>query len=86
MLGMPERKTFYTLDEVAELLGVSRTTVGRLVRSGKLRVARLGQRTVRVSAEALGEFIKTQETTGPASFPHRHPRANGGDTSGGKDP
>lgn len=53
-----------TLDEAAQLLGVSRAYVNRLIRAGKLRVARIGQRTVRVSDEALRDFVRSQETTG----------------------
>lgn len=62
----------YTLDEAAQLLGVSRATIGRLVRAGKLRVARIGQRTVRVTDEALRDFLRDHETTGKESYPYRH--------------
>ncbi len=58
-------KLAYTLNETAELLGVSRAYVNRLVRAEKLRVARIGQRTVRVTDEALRDFLRSQETTGP---------------------
>ena len=69
---MTERKAVYTLDEVAELLSVSRPMVSRLIRSGRLRVARLGQRTARVTDEALSAFLEAQESTGPAPYPYRH--------------
>ena len=65
-------KPAYTLDQTAELLGVSRAYIGRLVRAGRLRVARIGQRTVRVTDEALRDFLRSQEQTGPASYPYQH--------------
>ena len=67
-----QKKQVYTLDETAELLGVSRAYIGRLVRAGKLRVARIGQRTVRVTDEALQDFLRSQERTGRASYPYQH--------------
>ena len=60
-------KVAYTLDEVAEVLSVSRAYVNGLVRAGKLRVARIGHRTVRVSHEALTDFLRDHEETGPRS-------------------
>ena len=70
-MAIPE-KPAYTLDEAAQLLGVSRAYIGRLVRAGRLRVARIGQRTVRVTDEALRDFLRSQEETGPASYPYSH--------------
>ena len=58
-------KLAYSLDEVAELLGVSRASVDRAIRAGKMRVARLGHRTVRVTDEALRDYLKAHEETGP---------------------
>ena len=60
-------KVAYTLDEVAEVLSVSRAYVNRLVRAGKLRVARIGHRTVRVSHEALTDFLRDHEEAGRKS-------------------
>ena len=61
---MEASKLAYTLNETAELLGVSRAYVNRLIRAEKLRVARIGQRTVRVTDDALRDFLRSQETTG----------------------
>jgi excisionase family DNA binding protein len=55
-------KPAYTLDEVAEALSVSRATITRLVSSGRLRASRIGHRTVRVSHEALMDFLREHET------------------------
>jgi len=57
-------KPAYTLDETARLLGVSRATVNRWIRSGDLRVSRLGHRTVRVTEEAIRDLLRARETTG----------------------
>lgn len=65
-------KPAYTLNETAELLGVSRSYVNKLVRDGKLRVARIGQRTVRVTDVALRDFLQAHETTGKESYPYRY--------------
>lgn len=70
-----QSKPVYTLNEIAELLGVSRASVGRFVRAGRLRVVRIGQRTVRVTDEALRDFLHSQEDTGRATFPYRHGRS-----------
>lgn len=75
-MTMPN-KPAYKLEEAAELLGVSRAYIGRLVRAGKLRVARIGQRTVRVTDEALRDFLRSQEQTGPASYPYSHRKEGG---------
>ena len=56
--------TVYTLDQVAEVLGVSVPTVRRFVKSGQLRAARLGWRTLRFSDEAVRDFLKSMEQTG----------------------
>lgn len=60
-------KVAYTLDEAAEVLGVSRATVNRLIRAGELRASRLGHRTVRVSHEALMDLLRSKEGEGAAS-------------------
>ncbi len=72
----------YTLEEVAELLGVSRAWVSDKVRKGQLRVARLGQRTVRVTDEALRDFLRAQEETGPSAYPYRHKGGSSGEQAG----
>jgi excisionase family DNA binding protein len=51
----------YTLDETAEALGVSRGAINRLVKEGKLRVSRLGHRTLRVSVDATRDCLRTLE-------------------------
>lgn len=47
-----------TVDEVAEFLGVSTRTVGRLMHTGKLGFHRVGIRAVRISPEALDKYLK----------------------------
>jgi excisionase family DNA binding protein len=44
-------------DEVAEVLGVSRLTVVRWVRAGKLKGQKLGKKTIRVKASDMEAFI-----------------------------
>src|SRR5438105_4775407 len=47
----PSARTYYNVSEVARLLGVSRVSVWRWISSGRLPVARLGHRTVRIRSE-----------------------------------
>ncbi len=46
-----------TYAEVAIATAVSKATVGRMVRSGRLESVRFGPRSVRVPAEALEVFL-----------------------------
>lgn len=43
----------YNINEAAALLHVSRMTIGRLIKSGRLSAIRLGHRTVRIRHEDL---------------------------------
>jgi excisionase family DNA binding protein len=54
-------KPAYSIGEVAELLGLHRATVSGLVNSGQLRSARLGHRTVRITHQALMDFLHQKE-------------------------
>lgn len=47
----------YTMSEAAYLMAMSKSTVKNLVRDEKLKVHRLGPRTIRISEEDLNEFI-----------------------------
>ena len=57
-------KPAYTLDETAQLLGVSRASINRWIRRGDLLVSRLGWRTVRVTHDAIKDLLRARETTG----------------------
>jgi excisionase family DNA binding protein len=59
MAGSPER-AWYSVAEVAQLLGVSRTTVWRWIRDGRLPARRVGPRTLRVERRVV-------EAAGPKS-------------------
>jgi len=48
------------LEGAAKLLGVSVSTIKRLVKSGRLRCARIGSRMM-FSASALSDFIQSAE-------------------------
>lgn len=47
----------YNTDEVAKILGVTRMTVTRYIKSGKLKSFRLGNRLIRITQEMLDEYI-----------------------------
>ena len=46
--------------EVADRLGVSVQTVGRLVDAGSLNGVRIGPRAIRVTAESVIRFVKAR--------------------------
>lgn len=52
---------FYSLEEVAELLGVNYQLIYRLVRSGDLPAIKIG-RIYRVTQAGLDEYLKAQNT------------------------
>jgi len=47
-----------TIDEVAQVLKVSKRTVYRWIESGDLKTARLGRKTYRVFESDLRKFLK----------------------------
>ena len=53
--------TFYSIREVAGLLGIHPATVSGFVSRGELRAARLGHRTVRITHGALMDFLRAKE-------------------------
>jgi len=57
---MPERKKLLRPEEVAELLQVSRRTVVRWLKEGRLKGVRVG-RLWRVREEDLGAFLSPEE-------------------------
>src|SRR5258708_32951594 len=46
-------RAYYSISQAAELLGVSRVSIWRWVRAGRLAVVRLGHRTARIKREDL---------------------------------
>src|SRR5713226_6436668 len=51
-------RTYYSIAEVAALLGVSRVSVWRWITAGRLPVTRLGHRTVRVKRDDLVRIVR----------------------------
>lgn len=49
----------YTVNEIADLLGISTRTVQRMVADGRLTAIDLGVRTTRISHAALNAFLNT---------------------------
>lgn len=58
--GASGTKFLYTSDEAAEALGLGRTTVYRLMRTGRLRSVKVGSNR-RITASALAEFVHALE-------------------------
>src|SRR5438046_4315320 len=51
-------RPFYSVSEAAALLGVSRVTVWRWIKSGRLSPTRLGHRTVRIPHEDMARLLR----------------------------
>ena len=69
--ALPLPKLAYSLDETAQVLGVSRATVNRLIRSGSLRASDLGHRTVRIGEGAILDLLRSHERRGADGQPTR---------------
>src|SRR5438874_12307782 len=61
------QRSFYSISEVAAMLGVSRVSVWRWISSGRLPVSRLGHRTVRVKRDDLLQIVRPSRTGAPMS-------------------
>ena len=57
----PGRVRYLTVEEVAELVRVSRMTVYRWVRAGELPAVRVG-RSFRIPQDALDAFLRSSST------------------------
>ena len=60
--GFPNDKELFDCEEVAEYLGVERSTVQRWCRSGHLRGLKIGKGW-RIRRDALEDFLKQRENT-----------------------
>lgn len=60
------RVRFLTVNEVADLMRVSRMTVYRLVHSGELPAVRVG-RSFRVPQDALDAYLRSSATVDPGA-------------------
>ena len=58
----PLEKLTYTVSETAEVLGVSRHTVERLMKSGDLPAMRVARRVL-ISKAALARWLETNSTS-----------------------
>ena len=51
------KQSYYSVREIADMLGVSHTQVYRLIYAGTLTAIRLGPRTRRVHKDELARFL-----------------------------
>src|SRR5947209_3458825 len=61
-------RRYYSISQAAALLGVSRVSIWRWVRDGRLPVARLGHRTARIKQEDLDALLLRGGANGPRSW------------------
>lgn len=71
-------REYYSIAAAAELLGVNRVTVWRWIRAGRLPIARLGHRTVRIARADLERLlaaragVKRRDGAVPSDGPEEH--------------
>jgi len=63
-----ERKAYYSPRELADILGLHRTTIDCYIRDGRLRAVKLSERAYRIPLGAVLRLVSPEETT-----PVRHP-------------
>jgi len=51
------KKGYYTPLEISEILGLSRATIWRYIRSGDLKVIKLTERNFRIEKKELEKFL-----------------------------
>jgi excisionase family DNA binding protein len=65
------RRAYYNITQAAELLGVSRVSIWRWIRDGRLAASRLGHRTIRIERAAL-ERILAENGSGAVAEDSEH--------------
>ncbi len=55
-----ESKRTYTVDEIAKLLNIGRTTAYALVKEGHFKIVRIGS-AIRISKQSFDEWLDRQE-------------------------
>jgi excisionase family DNA binding protein len=53
---------FYTPTEISEMLKVSKASVWRWIREGKLKAHQIGHSTYRISDKELSDFLNKRKT------------------------
>lgn len=71
--AVPPERPFITINEAADLLGVSSSTVRRCIEDGRLAAFRLG-RVIRVPREALDDMAAANPAREVAAIPERRTR------------
>ena len=56
-------QTYYTTEEIADLLKVNKESVRRWVRDNKLKAVKLSGKFIRISQDDLDEFVTTMRGT-----------------------
>src|SRR5436305_8277869 len=68
---------YYNIAQAAALLGVSRVTIWRWIRDGRLPATRLGHRTTRIRRADLRHMLREHERSEPHAKPEQDPEGNG---------
>jgi excisionase family DNA binding protein len=54
-------KIFYSIDEAAKILTISRSTINRLIAQGKIKSVNVTEKRVAIRAEELNRYIESIE-------------------------
>jgi len=57
MVKTPLKQGYYTPQQVADLLGVCRTTIWRYIRNKKIKTIKLSERNFRIEKKELNKFL-----------------------------
>ncbi len=57
---LTENKRTYTVDEIARILNIGRTTAYSLVKEGHFKIVRIGS-AIRISKQSFDEWLDRQE-------------------------
>jgi excisionase family DNA binding protein len=71
---------FLTVDDVAEMLSLTRQRVYRMVRAGELPIVRVGTRAIRFDPEELARWVDDRRVAGASRASYERgerPGANG---------
>lgn len=54
------KRTYYTVEEIAKLLSIGKTTAYALVKEGHFKIVRIGS-AIRISKQSFDEWLDRQE-------------------------
>ncbi|MGN8890786.1 helix-turn-helix domain-containing protein [Dysosmobacter sp. HCP28S3_G4] len=66
MENVKTAETYYTVKEAAEILKTNTSSIYQLVKTGRLRAARIGKRSIRIPASSFDALLSPAPAPAPA--------------------